>query len=94
MPQVKMDVLRATTQTRFPMVVEQLAHFLNPLILPFPSPHPSPPFPSQGLFHLEQLEIPLSVERHPSLALSSHFRHVIWVQNDYNKHLNLSVAAK
>ncbi len=52
-------------------------------------------FPSQGLFHLEPLEIPLSVERHPSLALNSHFRQTCdSAQNEYNKHLNLSGAAE
>lgn len=90
-----MDVLRATAQTRFPMVVEQLAHFGLPsscLFLPLIYPLR---FASQGLFHLEQLEIPLSVERHPSVALSSHFRQTCdLAQNEYNKHLNLSDAAK
>ncbi len=52
-------------------------------------------FPSQGLFHLELLEIPPSVERHPSLALSSHFRQTCdSAQNEYDKHLNLSGLAK
>lgn len=38
-------------------------------------------FPFQGLFHLELLEIPLSVERHPSLALNSHFRQTCdWIR--------------
>lgn len=52
-------------------------------------------FPSQGLFHLELLEIPLSVERHPSVALSSHFRQTYnSVQTEYDKHLDLSGAVK
>lgn len=52
-------------------------------------------FPSQGLFHLELLEIPLSVERHPSLALSSHFRQICdSTQTEYNKHLNLRATGK
>lgn len=92
-----MDVLRATAQTRFPTVVEQLVH--SGLRSPFPAfslplMHPLR-FPSQGLFHLELLEIPMSVERHPSLALSSHFRQTCdSAQNEYNKHLNLSGAVK
>lgn len=36
---------------------------------------------SQGLFHLELLEIPLSVERHPSVALSGHFRQNMWLSS-------------
>ena len=66
-----------------------------PLSLPFPAfsfplIHPLR-FPSQGLFHLELLEIPLSVERHPSLALSNHFRRTCdSAENEYDKHLNLS----
>lgn len=45
-----MDVLRATAQTRFPMVVEQLAPFWAPLPSPclFLPPHPSPPLPLPG----------------------------------------------
>lgn len=95
LPQVKMDVLRATAQTKFPMVAT------GPFWAPLPSSCLFLPliyplrFPSQGLFHLELLEIPLSVERHPSLALSSHFRRTCdSAQNEYNKHLNLSGAAK
>lgn len=50
---------------------------------------------SQELFLLRLLEIPLSVERHPSLALSSHFRQTCdSAQNEYDKHLNLSGAEK
>lgn len=76
LPRVKMNVLRATAQTRFPMVVEQLGHCglcSFSLYLFFPLIYRLC-YPSQGLFHLELLEIPLSVERHPSLVLSSHFR--------------------
>lgn len=51
--------------------------------------------PSQGLFHIEMLEIPPSVKRHPLLALSSHFRRTRDSdKNEYNNHLNLSGACK
>lgn len=50
---------------------------------------------SQELFLLRQLEIPLSVERHPSLALSGNFRRTCDpAQNGNDKHLNLSSTEK
>lgn len=68
----------------------------SPLLLPFPSSNLSP-FASlpRNYFMLTCWNSPPSVERHPSLALSSHFRRTCEsAQNEYDKHLNLSGACK
>lgn len=92
-----MDVLRATAQTRFPMVVEQLAHsgLRSPLpAFSFPSsiPSASPPRDYSTSSCWKSPCLLKGILHWHSAAISG--RHAISAQNEYNKHLNLSGAAK
>lgn len=71
LPRVRMDALRAKAQAVFP---NRSAVVSSSLVVPFPSP-PLPvllSFPGT-VSHWAAGNPPTSVERHPSLALSSHF---------------------